>query len=68
VLTGAPPSASVPAIRDAEPLEIDGERFQEHRGAELVAARDRARGAEPAGRQPEPVASLTAVVTVTTVE
>lgn len=40
VLTGAPRSASIQAVRDTELLEVDGHRFSEllHRDAELGAA------------------------------
>jgi predicted acylesterase/phospholipase RssA len=71
VLTGAPRSASVQAVRDAELLEIDGGRFQEllQRSPELGAGLATALAAQiQRGGSLESAAAPTAVVTVATVE
>lgn len=70
VLTGAPRSASVQAVRDAELLEIDGERFQEllQRSPELGAGLATALAAQiQRGGSLEPPDAPTAVVTVAAV-
>jgi len=71
VLTGAPRSAAVQAVRDADLLEIDGERFQEllHRSPELGAGLATALAAQiQRGGTVEPAETPPAVVTVASVE
>jgi predicted acylesterase/phospholipase RssA len=66
VLTGAPRSAGVQAVRDAELLEIDGERFQEllYRSPELGVGLATALAAQiQRGGSVEPAEAPTAVVT-----
>ena len=70
VLTGAPRSGSVQALRDADLLEIDGERFQEllQRSPELGAGLATALAAQiQRGGSVEPAEAPTAVVTVAAV-
>ena len=71
VLTGAPRSASVQAVRDAELLEIDGERFQEllQQSPELAAGLATALAAQiQRGGTVEPAEAPTAVVAIAAVE
>jgi predicted acylesterase/phospholipase RssA len=70
VLTGAPRSASVQAIRDAELLEIDGERFQGllQQSAELGASLATALAEQiQRGGTVEPAEAPTAVVAIAAV-
>ena len=71
VLTGAPRSASVQAVRDAELLEIDGERFQAllRQSPELGAGLATALAAQiQRGGTVEPAEAPTAVVAIAAVE
>jgi predicted acylesterase/phospholipase RssA len=71
VLTGAPRSASVQAVRDAELLEIDGERFHGllQQSPELGAGLATALAAQiQRGGTVEPAEAPTAVVAVAAVE
>lgn len=70
VLTGAPRSASVQAVRDAELLEIDGERFQGllQQSPELGAGLATALAAQiQRGGSVEPAEAPTAVVAIAAV-
>jgi NTE family protein len=70
VLTGAPRSASIQAVRDAELLEIDGGRFQEllHRSPELGASLAAGLADQiQRGGTIEPAEAATAVVTIAAV-
>ena len=71
VLTGAPRSASVQAVRDAELLEIDGERFQDllQQSPELAAGLATALAEQiQRGGAVEPAEAPTAVVAIAEVE
>ena len=71
VLTGAPRSASVQAVRDAELVEIDGERFQDllQHSPELGAGLATALAAQiQRGGTVEPAEAPTAVVAIVAVE
>jgi NTE family protein len=70
VLTGAPRSAAVQAVRDAELLEIDGERFQDllQQSPELAAGLATALAAQiQRGGTVEPAEAPTAVVAIVAV-